>query len=74
MAGFSSCGFCEAPQTYAAEIDAQGRLAEERRKIDLGTWGAVERSDAVTLRAYAAQWLEQRQLRPRTTPALRVDA
>jgi integrase len=56
----------KAPRTYAAQIDAEGWLAAERRKIDLGTWGAVERSDAITLRAYAAQWLEQRQLRPRT--------
>jgi Phage integrase, N-terminal SAM-like domain len=43
-----------------------GWLAIERRKIDLGTWGAVERSDGVTLRAYAQQWLEHPQLRPRT--------
>jgi integrase len=56
----------KAPRTDAAQVDAEGWLAAERRKIDLGTWGAVERSDAVTLRAYAAQWLEQRQLRPRT--------
>ena len=41
-------------------------LAIERRKIDLGTWGAVERSDGITLRDYATRWLEQRTLRPRT--------
>jgi len=56
----------KAPRTYAAESDAQGWLAIERRKIDLGTWGAVERSEGITLRAYAAQWIEQRSLRPRT--------
>jgi len=56
----------KAPRTYLARVDAEGWLAGERRKIDLGTWGAVERSDAVTLRGYAAQWLEHRQLRPRT--------
>lgn len=55
-----------APSTYAIREDAEGWLAAERRKIDLGTWGAVERSDGVTLRAYAEQWLEQRPLRPRT--------
>jgi integrase len=55
-----------APRTYATESDAEGWLALERRKIDLGTWGAVERSDGITLRAYATQWLEQRPLRPRT--------
>src|SRR6476646_3144429 len=53
-------------RTYASEGDAEGWLARERRKIDLGTWGAVERSDGITLRAFATQWLEQRSLRPRT--------
>ena len=56
----------KAPRTYAEESDAEGWLAIERRKIDLGTWGAVERSDGVTLRGYADKWIEQRQLRPRT--------
>lgn len=55
-----------ATRTFAAESDAEGWLAIERRKIDLGTWGAVERSDGITLRAYAARWIEQRSLRPRT--------
>jgi integrase len=55
-----------APRTYAKEHDAEGWLAAERRKIDLGTWGAVERSDGITLRAYSTLWLEQRNLRPRT--------
>jgi integrase len=53
-------------RTYATEGDAEGWLAAERRKIDLGTWGAVERSDGITLRAYATQWIEERQLRART--------
>lgn len=56
----------KAAKTFASDIAAEGWLAVERRKIDLGTWGAVERSDAITLRAYANQWMEQRQLRPRT--------
>jgi integrase len=56
----------KAPRTYATDDDAIGWLNIERRKIDLGTWGAVERSDAITLRTYATRWLEQRQLRPRT--------
>ncbi|BDX30932.1 putative prophage phiRv2 integrase [Mycobacterium antarcticum] len=56
----------KAPRTYATEGDAEGWLAAERRKIDLGTWGAIERSDGVTLRVYSDNWLEQRQLRPRT--------
>jgi integrase len=56
----------QARRTYAQEHDAEGWLAGERRKIDLGTWGAVERSDGITLRAYADRWIDQRQLRPRT--------
>ncbi len=56
----------KAPRTYATEGDAEGWLAAERRKIDLGTWGAVERSDGITLKAYADRWIEQRPLRPRT--------
>lgn len=60
-----------APRTFDKEYDAEGWLAAERRKIDLDTWGAVERSDGVTVRAYARGWLEQRRvkgqpLRPRT--------
>lgn len=54
------------PRTYVHRTDAEAWLAAERRKIDLGTWGAVERSDGITLRTYADQWIEQRQLRPRT--------
>ena len=56
----------KAPHTFASKIDAEGWLAAERRKIDLDTWGAVERSDGVTLAKYADRWIEQRQLRPRT--------
>lgn len=54
------------PRTYVHRTDAEAWLAAERRKIDLGTWGAVERSDGITLRTYADRWIEQRQLRPRT--------
>jgi integrase len=56
----------QAPRTYSTESDAEGWLAIERRKIDLGTWGSVERSDGITLAAYADKWIEQRKLRPRT--------
>ncbi len=56
----------KAPRTYATQDDAIGWLNIERRKIELGTWGAVERSDAVTLRGYADKWIGQRALRPRT--------
>lgn len=56
----------KAPRTYAHDYDAEGWLAGERRKIDLDTWGKVEASDGITLRAYGLRWLKQRQLRPRT--------
>jgi integrase len=56
----------KAPHTFASDVAAESWLALEQRKIDLGTWGAVERSDGVTLRDYAKQWVEQRSLRPRT--------
>jgi integrase len=55
-----------APHTFGSDIAAESWLAIERRKIDVGTWGAVERSGGVTLGAYAAQWLQHRPLRPRT--------
>ncbi|BCO35254.1 tyrosine-type recombinase/integrase [Mycobacterium heckeshornense] len=56
----------KASRTFGSRTDAEGWLAAERRKIDLGTWGSVERSDGITLRAYAQRWIEQRNLRPRT--------
>jgi integrase len=55
-----------APSTFASDVAAESWLATERRKIDLGTWGSVERSDGITLREYAQKWIEQRALRPRT--------
>jgi integrase len=55
-----------APHTFGSQLDAEGWLAQERRKIDLGTWGAVERSNGVTLADYSRQWIGQRDLRPRT--------
>lgn len=55
-----------AERTFDQEDDAVGWLAIERKKIDLGTWGAVERSDGITLRDYSRKWIEHRNLRPRT--------
>jgi integrase len=55
-----------APNTFASDVAAESWLALERSKIDLGTWGAAERSEGITLAAYADRWMAQRQLRPRT--------
>ncbi|WP_067571756.1 tyrosine-type recombinase/integrase [Nocardia acidivorans] len=57
-----------APQTYAAKIDAEGWLSNEKRRIDLGNWRppTVEAVRGSTFREYAATWLEQRDLKPRT--------
>lgn len=56
----------KAPTTFASDVAAESWLAVERRKIDVGTWGAAERSDGITLRAYTQKWMGQRALRPRT--------
>lgn len=55
-----------ASRTFANREDAEGWLARQRKKIDLGTWGATEASGGITLDAYSKQWLKQRSLRPRT--------
>ncbi|WP_226437712.1 tyrosine-type recombinase/integrase [Rhodococcus yananensis] len=56
--------------TFAAKIDAEGWLADERRRIDLGVWappgGAPDGPAPLLLRTYAAQWLAERPLKPRT--------
>lgn len=57
--------------TFGAKMDAEGWLAHERRRIDLGVWtppGAEPEKDdaALTLAAYAEQWLAERNLKPRT--------
>ncbi|UYF92441.1 site-specific integrase [Rhodococcus aetherivorans] len=57
--------------TFGAKMDAEGWLAHERRRIDLGVWTPPdvepEKEDAaLTLAAYAEQWLAERNLKPRT--------
>ena len=52
-----------ARRPFEARIDAEGWLAKERKLIDLGEWTPPESRDAaravqsVTLRAYAAKWM-----------------
>jgi integrase len=59
-----------APTTFVAKIDAEAWLAEERRLISVGAWTPPEHRAIlavnVTLAAYAAPWLADRALKPRT--------
>lgn len=59
-----------APWTFATKVDAEGWLSAEKRKIDLGTWAppgtVVKRTKPVTFGEYAAAWLADRTLKPRT--------
>jgi integrase len=61
-----------APTTYEAKIDAEGWLANERRLIAAGDWmppdqrSALAASKSHTLAEYAAPWLVDRTLKPRT--------
>jgi integrase len=61
-----------APTTYDAKIDAEGWLANERRLIAAGDWSppaqraALAATESPTLAAYAAPWLADRSLKPRT--------
>ncbi len=61
-----------APNTFAAKLDAEGWLSEQRRKIDLGVWiepSAVADADDIavpTLAEYAERWLTERRIKPRT--------
>jgi hypothetical protein len=66
----------KAPSTFPSRVDAEGWLAQVKREIDLGIWEpptvrrakqAVEAAKVTTtFQAYAAMWLSQRTLKPRT--------
>jgi integrase len=61
-----------APNTFVAKLDAEHWLASERRLIDHGAWSppaqraAEQLAAGETLGAFAARWIEQRDLTPRT--------
>ncbi|MGV9746516.1 tyrosine-type recombinase/integrase [Rhodococcus zopfii] len=61
-----------APSTFDAKDYAEGWLAAERKRIELGTWtppGEAAQAQTVrrlTFRDYAESWLEHRPIRPRT--------
>jgi len=55
-----------APSTFRTKRDADAFLAATRADLERGSWLPPERG-RITLRAYAAQWLEQKpDLRPRS--------
>ena len=70
-----------APDTFAAKVDAEGWLAQEKRLIDLGSWQppilrevqekAEARQGATTFREYAATWAAHRNVKPRTRAGYR---
>lgn len=66
-----------APSTFSAKDDAVAWLASERRLVDWGDWTpprereGVTRGSAVTFGAFAEQWLEERDLTPRTRATYR---
>lgn len=61
-----------APKTFSAKMDAEHWLANERRLIEFGIWTPPAQREAeklagsITVAEYAATWIEQRPLKPRT--------
>ncbi len=61
-----------APVTYTAKMDGEAWLASERKLIERGDWtppskrSTQRHAKAKTLRAYASEWIETRNLKPRT--------
>ena len=68
---------CVAPATFAARMDAERWLSDERRLIERDEWTPPQlRAEArhargQTFGAYADNWLAQRALKPRTTALYR---
>ncbi|OBG89401.1 integrase [Mycobacterium sp. E802] len=61
-----------APNTFTAKMDAEGWLSNERKLIELGEWTppedrlAAKSVQSITVREYAAKWLSERDLAPKT--------
>jgi integrase len=61
-----------APRTFAAKMDAEGWLRDERRMIERGEWTSPEKRVAevvaahITLGEYADTWIRERNVKPRT--------
>lgn len=64
-----------AATTFSTRMDAEGWLSNERRKIELDVWEppglrVVEaKAKAITVGEYAATWVQQRNIKPRTRSA-----
>ena len=63
--------YVTAPKTFAARIDAEAHLTDRRREIDADLWNAAaaRKPEKVTFGAYAAGWLESRQVAGRPIKA-----
>jgi integrase len=61
-----------APKTFTAKMDAEHWLSDERRRIERDKWTppaqrvAEQKIRAVTLAEYADEWVEHRNVKPRT--------
>ncbi|MBX7453395.1 site-specific integrase [Mycolicibacterium sp. 3033] len=60
-----------APNTFAARIDAEAYVVAKRRDIDRNVWDAADddRPEPITFGAYAAGWLDGRQVAGRPIKA-----
>jgi integrase len=60
-----------APHTFAARIDAEAWLADQRRTIDAKLWNpdTVAKPDRITFGEYATTWLAERQVAGRPIKA-----
>ena len=64
-----------APVTFDAKLDAQAWLQAQARDVARGVWVPAQRPEstgATHLRDYAATWLQQRDLNPRTRMQYRM--
>ena len=60
-----------APSTFAARVDAEAYIVTKRREIDRQVWDATDddKPEPITFGAYAAGWLEGRQVAGRPIKA-----
>lgn len=64
-----------APVTFDTKLDAQAWLQSQARDVDRGVWMPAQRAESsggTRLRDYAATWLQQRDLKPRTRMQYRM--